>query len=130
MEETIQKAQTYKELDTQLVDWLAVTNERVDEVTSLPVDLNSADSIKHVNDELNHLAADIETNRPTINRLKGSLTQHKLYISSWIINSSCFIMSLSFTAITDYLEVVSTCLVHYPLSNGIMIIVKYYLIAG
>lgn len=71
--ETIQKAQTYKELDSQLSDWLTVAEARADEVTSQPVDLANADAIKEVTEVLSHLDADIETHKNALNRLKGKV---------------------------------------------------------
>ena len=71
MEETIQKAQAYKDLDTQLTDWLSDAEKRVDDITSQPVDVGNADAIKLVSDDLSHIDAEIETNKANLNKLKG-----------------------------------------------------------
>lgn len=71
MEETIQKAQAYKDLDTQLTDWLSDAEKRVDDITSQPVDVGNADAIKSVSDDLSHIDAEIETNKANLNKLKG-----------------------------------------------------------
>ena len=71
MEETIQKAQAYKDLDTQLTDWLSDAEKRVDDITNQPVDVGNADAIKSVSDDLSHIDAEIETNKANLNKLKG-----------------------------------------------------------
>ena len=68
---SIQKAQIYKDLDTELCEWLDGAQRRVDEITSQPIGLSNADSIKVITDDLSHLDAEIETNKTTLQRLKG-----------------------------------------------------------
>ncbi|XP_067934591.1 microtubule-actin cross-linking factor 1, isoforms 6/7-like isoform X2 [Watersipora subatra] len=68
--ETIQKAQNYNELNEQLGEWLNNAKERMNDITGKPVELSNADAIKDTTSELNHLDAEIETNKATLNRLK------------------------------------------------------------
>lgn len=71
VEETIQKAQTYKELEGSLSTWLEDAQGRVEAITNQPVDLTNAEAIKDVTEELAHLDAEIETNKPALGKLKG-----------------------------------------------------------
>jgi len=71
MDVSLQKAKAYKDLESELDDWLSSADKQLNEISEQEVDVDNDEVVAKVTEKLNNLNAELAANQKTLDKLKG-----------------------------------------------------------